>query len=68
MGKTTVLIDEKLLRDAMESIGAKTKKQTIEAGLRQLIRRREREALRKELGTYELDLDLETLERLRNAE
>ena len=67
MGKTTVLIDEKLLRDAMESIGAKTKKQTIEAGLRQLIRRREREALRKELGTYELDLDLETLERLRNA-
>lgn len=68
MGKTTVLIDEKLLRDAMESIGAKTKKQTIEAGLRQLIRHREREALRKELGTYDLDLDLETLERLRNAE
>lgn len=68
MGKTTVVIDEKLLRDAMESIGAKTKKQTIEAGLRQLIRHREREALRKELGTYELDLDLETLERLRNAE
>lgn len=68
MGKTTVLINEKLLRDAMESIGAKTKKQTIEAGLRQLIRHREREALRKELGTYDLDLDLETLERLRNAE
>lgn len=68
MGKTTVLIDEKLLRDAMESIGAKTKKQTIEAGLRQLIRHREREALRKELGTYDLDLDLETLERLRNVE
>jgi Arc/MetJ family transcription regulator len=68
MGKTTVLIDEKLLRNAMESIGAKTKKQAIEAGLRQLIHRKEREALRKELGTYDLDLDLETLERLRNAE
>ena len=68
MGKTTVLIDEKLLRDAMESIGAKTKRQTIEAGLRHLIRRREREALRRELGTYDLDLDLETLERLINAE
>lgn len=68
MGKTTVLIDEKLLRNAMESIGAKTKKQAIEAGLRQLIHRKEREALRKELGTYDLDLDLETLGRLRNAE
>jgi len=68
MGKTTVVIDEKLLRDAMETIGARTKKQTIEAGLRELIRHNQREALRRELGTYDLDLDLETLQRLRDAE
>ena len=68
MGKTTVFIDERLLREAMEKIGAKTKRQAIEAGLRELIHHREREALRKELGTYDLDLDLETLERLRDAE
>ena len=68
MGKTTVIIDEKLLRHAMETIGAKTKKQVIEAGLRELIRNNEREALRRELGTYDLDLDLETLQRLRDAE
>ena len=68
MGKTTVVIDEKLLRDAMETIGAKTKKQTIEAGLRELIRHNGREAFRRELGTYDLDLDLETLQRLRDAE
>jgi Arc/MetJ family transcription regulator len=68
MGKTTVVIDEKLLRDAMETVGAKTKKQAIEAGLRQLVHHKEREALRKELGTYDLDLDLERLERLRDAE
>jgi len=68
MGKTTVIIDEKLLRDAMEKIGARTKKQAIEAGLRELIRHNEREALRRELGTYDLDLDLETLQRLRDAE
>jgi Arc/MetJ family transcription regulator len=68
MGKTTVVIDEKLLRNAMETIGAKTKKQAIEAGLRQLIQNKGSEALRKELGTYDLDLDLETLERLRNAD
>ena len=68
MAKTTVFIDEKLLQEAMEKIGAKTKKQTIEAGLRELIRHKEREALRRELGTYDLDLDLETLQRLRDAE
>ena len=68
MRKTTVVIDEKLLRDAMETIGAKTKKQTIEAGLREFIRHNEREALRRELGTYDLDIDLETLQRLRDAE
>lgn len=67
MGKTTGVIDERLLRDAMKAIGAKTKKQAIEAGLRELIHHKEREALRKELGTYDLDLDLETLERLRDA-
>jgi len=67
MAKTTVFIDEKLLQEAMEKIGAKTKKQTIEAGLRELIRHKEREALRRELGTYDLDLDLETLQRLRDA-
>jgi Arc/MetJ family transcription regulator len=68
MGKTTVFLDEKLLQEAMEKIGAKTKKQAIEAGLRELIHHKEREALRRELGTYDLDLDLETLERLRDAE
>ena len=68
MGKTTIFIDEKLLREAMDRIGAKTKKQAIEAGLRELIQHKEREALRRELGTYDLDLDLETLKRLRDAE
>ena len=68
MGKTTIVIDEKLLRAAMETIGAKTKKQTIEAGLRELVRHNQRKALRRELGTYDLDLDLETLQRLRDAE
>jgi Arc/MetJ family transcription regulator len=68
MGKTTVVIDEKLLQDAMQTIGARTKKQAIEAGLRQLIQQKGREALRAELGTYDLDLDLETLERQRDGE
>lgn len=68
MKKTTVLIDEELLEEAISCIGAQTKKEAIEAGLRFLINYHHREALRKELGTFDLDIDLEELERLRNAE
>ena len=68
MKKTTVLIDEKLLKKAMEAVGAKTKKEAIRAGLEALVRRYNRESSQKELGTYDLDLSLEELEKLRNAE
>ena len=67
MRKTTVLIDEKLLAEAIDAIGAQTKKEAIEAGLRSLIHQHNREALRRELGTYDLDLTIDELERLRNA-
>lgn len=68
MRKTTVQIDEALLSDAIKAIGAKTQKEAIEAGLRYLVQRKSREALRHELGTFDIDLTLEELERLRNAE
>ncbi len=67
MRKTTVLIDENLLAEAIQTIGARTKKEAIEAGLRSLIERHNREALRKELGTFDIDLTIDELERLRNA-
>ena len=67
MRKTTVLIDENLLAEAIETIGARTKKEAIEAGLRSLIQQHNREALRKELGTFDIDLTIDELERLRNA-
>jgi Arc/MetJ family transcription regulator len=66
--KTTVFIDEELLKAAIEAIGARTKKEAIEAGLRSLVRNFNREALRKELGTFEIDLTFDELERLRNEE
>lgn len=68
MKKTTVLIDEQLLTDAMEAIGARTKKEAIRAGLEALVKHHQRQSLKKELGTYDIDLNLEELERLRNAE
>jgi Arc/MetJ family transcription regulator len=68
MRKTTVVLDERLLQSAVEAIGARSKKEAIEAGLKALVRRKNREALRRELGTFDLDLTSDELERLRDAE
>lgn len=68
MKKTTVLIDEQLLKEAMRAIGASTKKEAIRAGLETLVRHHHRESLQKELGTFDIELNLDELERLRNAE
>jgi len=68
MGKTTVVIDDKLINEAIKATGARTKREVIEKGLRELIKAKNREALREELGTYELDLSLEELKKLRNEQ
>lgn len=68
MRKTTVMINEQLLKAAMEATGARSKKEAIEAGLQSLVRQYNREALRKELGTFDIDLTLKELDQLRDAE
>ena len=64
--KTTVVINDELLNEAMKASRAKTKKEAIEAGLRELVRRKNIEAFKKELGTFDLALSLDELERLRS--
>ena len=68
MRKTTVVIDETLLEDAIKAIGARTKKEAIEAGLRSLVKKHNRELFRSELGTFDIDLSLDELKNLRNAD
>ncbi len=68
MHKTTVELDEKLLQQAIKVSGAKTKKQAIEYGLKELIRSTNRSLLKEELGTYDLDISLKDLEKMRNDE
>jgi Arc/MetJ family transcription regulator len=65
--KTTVEIDDDLIREAMKTLKVRTKREAIEAGLREVVRRKNLSALRKELGTFDLDLDLDELERLRGG-
>jgi hypothetical protein len=67
MRKTTVLLNEHLLEEAKKAVGVKSIREVIEIGLYSLVRQSNREALRKELGTYDIDLSLEDLEALRNA-
>ncbi len=66
MGKTTVVLDENLLEDAREAIGARTKKETIETALREIVKKRQRDLLRKEMGTYKLNLTQEDLDKMRS--
>jgi Arc/MetJ family transcription regulator len=68
MTKTTVIIDDQLLDEAMKVSRAKTKKQAITTALVELIRRKNLEALREEAGTYDLALSLEELQKLRNEQ
>ncbi len=68
MKKTTVMIDEDLLEQAVQAIGARSKREAIIVGLQTLVKRKNKELFRRELGTFDLDLDLGSLEELRNAD
>lgn len=65
MGKTTVVIDETLINEVIRITNLKTKKEVIEKGLRELLRIKNRELLRQELGTFDIDLSLEELKNKR---
>jgi Arc/MetJ family transcription regulator len=65
MGKTSVLVDETLIKNALKATHMKSKKEVIEAGLQELIKKKNRSLLREELGSIEIELSLEELKKLR---
>jgi Arc/MetJ family transcription regulator len=65
--RRTVVIDDKLMEEARQVLGTKGVRDTVEAGLREAVRRKRLEELRRSLGTVDLDLTPEDLARLRNA-
>ncbi|HZP24367.1 MAG TPA: type II toxin-antitoxin system VapB family antitoxin [Terriglobales bacterium] len=56
--RTNIEIDDRLMREAMRSSGARTKKAAVETGLRLLVQTRSQSALRRWRGklTWEGDL------------
>jgi hypothetical protein len=66
--RRTVVIDDKLLEEARRILGTRGVRDTVETGLKEVIRRRRLEELRRSLGKVDLDLTPEELARLRNEE
>jgi Arc/MetJ family transcription regulator len=66
--KTTLEIDEKLVKEAMKATGQETMKDTIEVALKEIVARKKRERLAKLIGTMNLNLTLKDLQRTRKNE
>lgn len=66
--KTTLELDEKLIKEAMEMVGGKTMRATVELALRELIAARRREELAAMIGTTDFGMTLEDLQDLRRKE
>lgn len=64
--RTNIVIDDELMRRAMKAAGARTKRETVEAGLKMLVQVYRRRAARKLRGAihWEGSLDASRQERL----
>jgi len=66
--RTNIDIDDRLMKEAMRSGGARTKRATVEAGLRLLIQVRQQAAIRRLRGKVSWEGDLNGSRRGRNSE
>ena len=56
--RTNIVIDDKLLRDALRATGLKTKRESVELGLRTSLRLRKQEEIKQFRGKLHWDCDL----------
>ena len=66
--RSTIDIDEMLLKEAERLTQAKTKKELINLSLRELIRKRRREHLASLFGSMAVDIGQEDVEKMRADE
>jgi Arc/MetJ family transcription regulator len=57
--RTNIVIDDKLMADALKASGCGTKKETVEQGLKLLVRRSQQQAVRKLRGRVKWEGDLD---------
>ncbi|MBI5333034.1 MAG: type II toxin-antitoxin system VapB family antitoxin [Burkholderiales bacterium] len=56
--RTNIVIDDKLMQEALKASGAKTKREAVELGLRTLVQLRQQAELRKLRGKLRWEGDL----------
>jgi Arc/MetJ family transcription regulator len=56
--RTNIVIDDKLMNDALKATGSTTKKDVVEQGLKLLIQRKQQQAIRKLRGKLNWEGDL----------
>lgn len=66
--RTNIEIDDQLMRQAMRSSGERTKRGTVEAGLRLLVQVRRQASIRSLRGKIHWEGDLDEMRRGRNEE
>lgn len=59
--RTNIVIDDKLMKDALKATGLRTKREAVELGLRTLLRLRRQEEIRKYRGKLGWEGDLEDM-------
>ena len=66
--RSTIDIDEKLLKEAQKITGVKTKKELVNLSLGELIKKKRKEHLISLFGSSVLNISLEDVEKLRKDE
>jgi Arc/MetJ family transcription regulator len=59
--RTNIVIDDKLMKDALRATGAKTKREVVERGLKTLVDLRRQEQARQLRGTIKWEGDLDQM-------
>jgi Arc/MetJ family transcription regulator len=59
--RTNIVIDDKLMNDALKATGLTTKKEAVEEGLKLLITRNKQQAIRKLRGKLKWEGDLDEM-------
>jgi Arc/MetJ family transcription regulator len=59
--RTNIVIDDKLMTDALKATGLKTKKEAVELGLRTLVKQSKQQDIRKLRGKLKWEGDLEEM-------
>jgi len=59
--RTNIVIDDKLMTDALKASGLSTKKEAVEQGLKLLVRRSQQQEIRKLRGRIKWEGDLDEM-------